>query len=192
MSRDRIAVFLDYQNVYHSARDAFCRSDDPPAAGHVDPLAVAERLVAMRSTPSRLVGVRVYRGLPERLLQPAAALAAVRQIERWERSPLVSVVARPLRYPRDWPAEKAREKGIDVALAIDFVTMAAAGEYDAGILFSTATDLEPALEAVVRLGVRAEVAAWSTGRHARRLSIAGARLWCHWLDREAYDASASL
>jgi NYN domain len=58
----------------------------------------------------------------------------------------VTVVQRPLRYPKAWPAEKAQEKGVDVALAVDFVVMAVTRVYDVGILVSTDTDLVPALE----------------------------------------------
>jgi hypothetical protein len=50
------------------------------------------------------------------------------------------LVARPLRYPAAYPREKPEEKGIDVALAVDFVMMAARDEYDVGILMSTDTD----------------------------------------------------
>jgi uncharacterized LabA/DUF88 family protein len=69
--------------------------------------------------------------------------------------------------PYGWPnshqaGEKPQEKGIDVALAIDFVSMAVAGDFEVGVLMSTDTDLTPALEEVARLtpaqGVRAEVA----------------------------------
>ena len=97
----------------------------------------------------------------------------------------MTVVQRPLRYPKAWPAEKAQEKGVDVALAVDFVVMAVTRSYEVGILVSTDTDLVPALEAVVRLGgnrgPRAEVAAWTSSRSAPRLRIAGANLWCHYL-----------
>jgi hypothetical protein len=46
---------------------------------------------------------------------------------------------------------REEEKGIDVALAIDFVTMAVRGEYDVGVIMSTDTDLKPALEAVAQM-----------------------------------------
>jgi uncharacterized LabA/DUF88 family protein len=86
---------------------------------------------------------------------------------------------------------KPQEKGIDVALAIDFVSMAVAGEYEVGVLMSTDTDLKPALEAVARItpthGVRAEVASWSSAAgHSRRLSISSRRLYCHWLGKDVY------
>lgn len=53
------------------------------------------------------------------------------------------MVARDLRYPAGWPAQPAQEKGIDVALAVDVVMMAARREFDVGVLFSSDTDLVP-------------------------------------------------
>mgnify|MGYP001593267752 CR=1 FL=1 len=58
----------------------------------------------------------------------------------------VTVTTRMLRYPKNWPQEKEREKGIDVALVIDFVTMAIDNQYDVGVLASVDTDLTPALQ----------------------------------------------
>ncbi len=108
------------------------------------------------------------------------------------------VIQRTLNYPRNWPhghqpGEKPREKGIDVALALDYVTLGVGAEYDVGILMSTDTDLKPALE-FIRASVpsaRAEVAAWSAlSGHSRRLAISGQKLWCHWLDDEDYASCA--
>lgn len=82
---------------------------------------------------------------------------------------------------------------MDTALAVDFVTMAMEQEYDIGVIMSTDNDLLPALEFV---NGRSEVhqvavAAWgNSGRHRYRLTIPGANLWCHWLDRGDYDAVA--
>lgn len=80
-------------------------------------------------------------------------------------------MTRPLRYPQGWPGaslpgEKPGEKGIDVALTMDFAVMAVRRQYEIGIIFSTDTDLKPAIEFVSDLGLegndgmpRAEVAA---------------------------------
>lgn len=111
------------------------------------------------------------------------------------RLPNTTVIMRTLRYPRDWPQVKPEEKGIDVALAVDFVTMAVRGEYDVGILMSTDTDLKPALEAVADLKgtpfPRCEVAAWTReGERSRHLSIDRANLWCHWLTESDYRVVA--
>ncbi|MGH7744323.1 MAG: NYN domain-containing protein [Candidatus Dormibacteria bacterium] len=107
------------------------------------------------------------------------------------------LITRPLRYPAGWPdrhepGERPAEKGIDVALSMDFAVMAVRAEYEVGIMFSTDTDLKPALEFVAELThtqgtPRAEVAAWSAdGAHSRRLSIPGRKLFCHWLGTDIY------
>lgn len=104
----------------------------------------------------------------------------------------VEVIARGLRYPPDWPATRAQEKGVDVALTVDFLQMAMLGEFDVGVIMSTDTDLKPALEAVLRLrplgGPICEVAAWARpdGGHCPRLSVPAAKMWCHWLSEADY------
>ena len=189
---DRVMVFLDYQNVYMAARHAFYPS---PAAiphweGQVDPLALGQLLAERSPFDRTLVGVHIYRGVPDSTKDPKGYGACMRQIASWSRSEEVRVVARPLRYPHGWPGKKPEEKGIDVSIAVDFVLMAAQREYDVGILMSADTDLKPALEAVVSLGsARVEVAAWSNQYgHSKRLAIKSTRIWCHWLDRGDYTA----
>ncbi|HEX8001698.1 MAG TPA: NYN domain-containing protein [Mycobacteriales bacterium] len=184
-----MAVFLDYQNVFGIARQCFGRRPADRTDGQVDPLALGRLIVSRRPHPSALSEVRVYRGLPDRTRDPRTHGAAQRQMAAWSRSPLVRVVARPLRYPRRWPAEPAQEKGVDVALGIDFVRLAVQGAYDVGVLMSTDTDLVPALEAVLELtGVRVEVAAWRAKRANPRLSVGHDKPWCHHLGRADYDA----
>jgi len=92
------------------------------------------------------------------------------------------VVRRQLRYPKAWPAEPAQEKGIDVALAVDFVRLACEDAYDVGVLFSRDTDLVPALESVRDLGAHVEVASW---KGASRLRFPDSQLpRCHYLDAD--------
>jgi len=189
----RVVVFIDWQHVYKGAQDAFHRDRGERASGrsgNVDPILLGERLAQSSSGRERqLGGVRIYRGQPDLARDPRGYAANWRQRLAWEGAG-VTVVQRPLRYPKAWPAERALEKGIDVVLAVDFVTMGVAGEYDVGILMSTDTDLKPALEAIVKLGgnrqPRCEVAAWTARRSAPRLRIAQANLWCHYLRREDY------
>ena len=80
-------------------------------------------------------------------------------------------------------------------MAIDFVTMAVDGLYDIGVIVSTDTDLIPALEFVRSrfAGQRhVAVAAWRSPQSRRRLSIPGSNIWCHWLNRDDYNAVADL
>jgi hypothetical protein len=96
----------------------------------------------------------------------------------------------------NWPTQRAEEKGIDVKLAVDFISMAIRGDYDIGIIMSEDTDLVPALEAVINLRamthVHCEVAAWqplSGPRRGLKLS-GGSKLWCHYLTQADYQAVA--
>lgn len=188
---DRVVLFVDYQNCYHAARQTYHDPLAPPWEGQFHPYLVGEHIVATSPFERQLVGVRIYRGLPSSEKDPKTYGAARAQIDAWQRQPHTTVISRPLRYPADWPHAKAEEKGIDVALAVDLVVGAVKGWYDVGIVMSLDTDLRPALEVVVTEfhGMRVEVAAWNrSGVDARRLSLPGKRLWCHWLDEAVYRA----
>lgn len=192
---DRTVLFVDAQNVYRSAREIFpARKDEPRHVhGQVDPLALGN-LICSRPPPGAtrvLSEVRVYTGRPESAKQPQAYAAHMRQCSAWEKAG-VRVIPRTLRYPPNWPNEKAHEKGIDVQLAIDFVAGAVEGRYDVGILFSTDTDLRPALEFVTSRyseTPRAESAAWRAPGANRALVVEGPRrTWCHYLHANDYVA----
>jgi uncharacterized LabA/DUF88 family protein len=187
---ERVIVFIDWQNIYKGARDAFHHRQAPGRVGMVDPLRLARRLIEVsRERTRELAGVRVYRGRPDPTRDPIGYAANQRQQAAWQRDG-ITVVQRPLRYPKAWPTEKAQEKGVDVALAVDFVMLAVTGVYDVGILCSTDTDLKSALEAVAALGgnrqPHCEVAAWASSQAVPRLRISGARLWCHYLEADDY------
>ncbi len=187
-------LFLDYQNAYKAARQAFHEPGAPPPVGQIDPSKLGKLLAARRRTPSTLAAVRVYRGQPDSSKESHSFGAVLRQRTSWERDSIVHVFMRRLRYPSDWPDSPPEEKGIDVALAVDFVAMAIRNEYDVGVIMSTDSDLRPALEAVLSLGrgsPRCEVAAWAPrSGHRQRLAVPGRRIWCHWLDEFDYRVVA--
>ncbi len=195
---DRVVVFVDYQNVYRSARRVYHHHEaDAHWCGQIDPYLLGCHLAADSPYARELKQVRIYRGMPSSTRDPKGFAAARRQLSVWRSNPVVEVIDRPLQYPRGWPkdhlpGERPREKGVDVALSIDFAVMAARGEYDVGIMFSGDTDLKPSLEFVADLGstrhVRAEVAAWSCdGQHNTRLSIPQRKIYCHWIDQPSYE-----
>ena len=113
----------------------------------------------------------------------------MRQCEAWERSGAV-VVPRTLRYPGGWPQRPAEQKGVDVELAIDFIAGAIDRSYDVGIIFSTDTDLRPAIEFVAtrfQQYPRAEAAAWRGPGSNRALKARGEReTWVHYLNYDDY------
>lgn len=96
---------------------------------------------------------------------------------------------RPLRYPRTWPNNKAKEKGVDVMLAGEFVRAAIEGGVDVLVMASRDTDLVPALEMARDLGrVQIEVVTWQ-GCGRLRFPGGSPSLWCTYLDGAHYVAS---
>ena len=189
----RLALFIDAQNAYRRARARFFPNPQFGRDGHFYPMELG-RLITSRGGPNgkacTLSDVRVYSGRPDANRDRRTYAAHDKQSKRWT-SDGATVITRGLRYPRTWPTEPAQEKGIDVALAIDFVRLAIDGAYDVGVIMSTDNDLLPALEFVRshdpgRLHVA--VAAWGTGRGDQRLALPG--LWCHWLSQADYNAVA--
>jgi hypothetical protein len=183
---DRVTVFVDYQNVHGWAGRCFQPAGVHPSQGHIDPLRLGQHLANRRQRPSHLHQVRVYRGRPSPTHQAGAAAANDRQAATWERSGLVTVIRRPLRYPSNWPTVPATEKGIDVALAVDMVRLAMQKAYDAAILVSADTDLLPAVETLYDLGLaHVELAAWTGGMN--RLRFPNTQLpWCHFINEAVY------
>ena len=187
----QVVVFVDYQNTYMSARRAFDFNPDDHWEGQVHPRTLGE-LICKRYADSsaELKEVRIYRGMPSNRKDPKGYAAAQRQLSVWSKTNLVHVTTRLLRYPENFPDELPEEKGVDVALAIDYVMMAVGGEYDIGVIFSGDTDLVPALEQVMAMEkIEASVAAWQPDHgYGSRLRPSGEAIRCHWFDRIGYES----
>lgn len=190
----RVAVFVDYQNVYMRARECFGDRYDPAPVGQILPLRTGVLLAGRgRSVdPDRqLTAVHAFRGEPSPRHSPIGQAATQRQVAAWRLQPLVTATTRPLHYHpigRDHTGTTiflAREKGIDVLIALALVLGAERDEFDVAILFSSDTDLVPAVEAVRDIGKRCEVAAWRPPvGFGNGLRVSG--VWCHWLDEADY------
>jgi uncharacterized LabA/DUF88 family protein len=187
----RVIVFLDEKNVYKSAREAFFEKTAYHTKGNVHPLDVANLLVSKLpvgvTEPRALQEVRLYTGRPSSSIEPKSYGAHMKQCSGWEKVG-VNVITRPLRYLTRTPP--GDQKGVDVALAVDFVTLAIEGAYDVGIIFSRDSDLRPALEYVTSKPSfpRAEVACWWSPKAQSYLSIAGISLWSHRLIEADYKS----
>lgn len=190
MGKPKTVVFIDYQNAHHSAHRLWCPTGEPMEKCLIHPVRLAETVAGLRAPGADLQGVRVYRGRPNPSKQPTMTSANDKQKMHWEEDRRCTVIRRMLRYPDDWGqaecVEQPKEKGIDVALAVDMVRMAIAGEFEVGILFSRDTDLVPALEAIRELkGPHVEVATWAG---SSRLRLEGKALYCHQLDEQDFKA----
>lgn len=195
----RVAVFIDYQNTYMSAREVFGDpAGDPFTFGQFFPRRLALRLRNMGEavdSQRELTAVRVYRGEPDAQRSPQGQAACQRQVHHWNQQALVTAITRPLRYrPVGWSTDgrrkwEAREKGIDVLIALDMLKGAVRDRFDVAVLVSADTDLVPAAEAVIEEGKRVEFAAWRPDRgFASRLTVPNRSTWCHMLDRADFLA----
>lgn len=147
----RVTIFIDYQNVYKRARGIFELDNLENVVGQISPIKVGHLLVNKIGGDCSLEQVRAYRGIPSNNVNPKGYGAVRRQTASWKKAGQTETVLRQIHYPSGWPDSapedgKPREKGIDVALAIDFVRMAIAGDFDFGVIFSMDNDLKPALE----------------------------------------------
>jgi uncharacterized LabA/DUF88 family protein len=191
----RAHLFIDYQNVHLTAHGAFGAAGAQPHESLIEPARMAGAVDAARGAMGRLgiiTAISVYRGLPSPDREPDANRRNQAQAAQWTRDRRVSVTPRPLRYPPDWPDTPAREKGVDVLLAVDFARAALLRLADVLILASRDTDLAPALELALEIpgGPKVEVCNWvGTGR--LRLGSRSKRPdpWCVWLDEADYRAS---
>lgn len=193
----RVAVFIDYQNMYYGARRAFGGPRaDSPIVGQIDPAALARLLIRVGRVvdPARvLCATNVYRGEPGRLSHRKVRAAFAGQTRQWRFDSSLTVKTTPLRYRRDdqsgRKAWRAEEKGIDVLLAVDVVRGAYLDEFDTAVVASADTDLLPALEETLRAGKRVETASWADPAVAfATLRVPGRRIWNHHLRREHFEA----
>ncbi len=202
----RAVVFIDWQNCYESALEAFPSG----SVGNVVPLRLATRLATRAVTGAKigreLARVKVYRGLASPFKDKRTNAAAQRQHEAWKRvrPDLVEVHTRPLAYRKETirtplgeqvEKEVAREKGVDIQLAIDLLRdtlFDGSDRCDTAILFSQDTDFYPALELLIsRRGKDAiELARWCGDRNhpPDPPIIGGVKMRQHLLDYSFYQS----
>jgi uncharacterized LabA/DUF88 family protein len=174
VKKTKVAVFLDWQNVYHHAREAFGLKDQPTRFGSISPFRIAQTLAARggRGAWGELVRVEVHRGFPSPRRQPDANRAVTRQNTAWKaESPLVHPIFQNLRYRTVDGKVVAEEKGVDVRLAINAVEYAVTRECDLAIVFSHDTDLLPVVDVISKLRGSdcVETASWLSDSHRKQL-----------------------
>ena len=97
----RVAVFIDYQNVYMRGREVFASPSAPFVEGQVNPLRLGKLLTerGRSEDPKRLLAaVHIFRGEPSSAHAPKAQAACQRQVQHWASLESVRPVTRPLQY----------------------------------------------------------------------------------------------
>ena len=195
MTIEKVTLFIDAQSLYNAIRRAFFSDTDNHVCGQVDPMKLAN-FICSQPPPGvdRVLNeVRVYSGRPDSTKDPRTHAAHMKQCAEWRRGG-ANITTRQLRYPKEWPNLKAQEKGIDVTLAIDFVSFAVDCLHDVGVLVSFDTDLIPAMEFVLKrdtINCRVEVVGLNSSKTPKnRLRVPEYNLYCYWIDASVYDTIA--
>jgi hypothetical protein len=170
----RVAVFIDWQNVYKAARTAFDLDGYGNERGNFSPYALACILAAGhgRGAAGELVRVEIHRGIPSNEHDPTGYAANRRQATAWvrEKQEIVTPRLRPLAY-REPFGRMPVEKGIDVQLALAALENILLRRCDTAIIFSHDTDLAPVVELIARLrgSAAVETVSWRSHRFRSRL-----------------------
>jgi len=146
-SSKRAFVFVDGQNLFHCAKEAFGYTYP-----NYDPLKLARAICARHSWCCKVV--RFYTGIPDSADQPFWHHFWTAKGAQMGRDG-VSVFTRPLRYrnirvrlPDGSPFSflTGQEKGIDVRIALDAIRFAHRRDYDVAVLICRDQDLSELAE----------------------------------------------
>ena len=161
---DRVMIFIDGSNLYHSIKNFFKRTD-------IDMGKLSNKLLDKR----RLVRIYYYNAKvghkeePERYRDQQAFFASVSAIPYCE-----------LRLGRlvyiNWPNTPPFEKGVDIQLATDMITHSFKNNYDVAVLVAGDNDYVGALQSVKDNGKHVEVALFGKERTSRQLRVAADRV----------------
>jgi len=156
---DRVMIFIDGSNLYHSLKTYFKRTD-------IDIGKFSQKLLEKR----RLIRIYYYNarvGLkeePERYHDQQKFFAGINAIPYCE-----------LRLGRlvyiNWPNTPPYEKGVDIQLATDMLTHSFRNNYDVAILVAGDNDYVGALQAVKDNGKHIEVALFGKEQTSRQLRV---------------------
>lgn len=161
---DRLMVFIDGSNLYHSLRSHFGRSD----------LDFAKFVSCLKET-RELRRTYYYGAQVDQALDPQGYKSQQRFLDSLNRVPYFEVRLGRLVY-RNWPTSAPFEKGIDVRLATDMLTHAFRNNFDVALLVSADADFGDMLQAVKDLGKHVEVALFGASTSSRRLRDAADRV----------------
>ena len=155
--QDRLMIFIDGSNLYHSLKAIHKRTD-------IDIGKFCQKMLERR----RLVRIYYYNAVVGRREEPERF--------RDQQNFFNSVAAIPymeLRLGRlvyvNWPNTPPYEKGVDIQLATDLLTHNFKNNYDVAILVAGDTDYVGALQAVKDNGKNIEVALFGKEQSSRPL-----------------------
>ena len=157
---ERVMIFIDGSNLYHSLKNYFNRTD-------LDLGRFTRKLIARRThVRTYYYNARVgQKQEPELYKQQQAFFAGVNAI------PYTELRLGRLVYT-NWPSVPPYEKGTDVQLATDMITHSYKNNYDVAILVAGDNDFAGAVQAVKDNGKHVEVALFGKQGTSQQLRAA--------------------
>ncbi|MGH9381111.1 MAG: NYN domain-containing protein [Thermoanaerobaculia bacterium] len=148
----RAIAFIDGQNLFHAAREAFGYSFP-----NYDPLRLAQEVCAGQGW--QLAQVRFYTGVPDaqdnsfwnHFWTEKVAVLGTRKVFTYARLLRYQTQTVTLSDGRQHSYRTAYEKGIDVRIALDVVNLALEDAYDVGLIFSQDQDLNEVAQELRRI-----------------------------------------
>ena len=145
---DRVMVYIDGSNLYHSLRNVVGRTD-------LDFSRFSNKLVG---ADRDLVRTYYYNAPLDHKKQPEQYLAQQKFFDALRRVDYFEVRLGRLAYNKNRPDVPPTEKSVDILLATDMLVHAVAGIYDVAVLVSGDTDFVDAVQAVKARGLHVEAA----------------------------------
>jgi len=150
---DRVSIFVDGSNLYHGLKGEFGRTD-------LDFNLFIQQLVNGR----RLIRTYYYNASIPASQNAEQASNQQRFFDRLRRIPYLDIRLGRLE-PRD---NTFVEKGVDIRIAVDMLSMAFHNAYGTAVLVSSDGDFVKVMEAVRDLGKHVEVACFRKAYHVKQ------------------------
>ena len=154
---ERVMIFIDGSNMYHSLRHFFKRAD-------IDIGSFCQKILNKR----RLVRIYYYNAKVGQKEEPERYLDQEKFFSGVEAIPYTELRLGRLVY-NNWPGTPPYEKGVDIQLATDMITHSFKNNYDVAILVAGDNDFVGALQAVKDNGKHVEVALFGKERTSMQL-----------------------
>ncbi len=146
MPKERVAIYIDGSNLYHSLKNEFSRTD-------LDFEKFCNKLLGKRY----LVRIYYYNVPLDQTKEPDQYKDQQKFFSRMRRLPYLETRLGRLIY-RNWPNEPPYEKGLDVKLATDMLVHGFQDNYDTITLVSSDSDFADALQALKDKGKHVDIA----------------------------------
>jgi uncharacterized LabA/DUF88 family protein len=154
---DRVMIFIDGSNMYHSLRHFYKRTN-------IDIGKFCQKMLDRR----RLVRIYYYNARVGQKEEPERYKDQKKFFDGVEAIPYTELRLGRLVY-NNWPNTPPYEKGVDIQLATDMITHSFKNNYDVAVLVAGDNDFVGALQAVKDNGKNVEVALFGKERTSMQL-----------------------